>query len=185
MNRIRTYTLFFTPLLVIALSSSLFAFGFGLYGDFHGGKTWAAGTDHFAGGGGLVMDTNLAYDRVFNYRMELGAGYMSLGDVGDSLAINWVHYFGLGVVRTKTVRFWLGPLFTVVGLADGVTGIMGGMGFAMGVNINVGEHVSFCITGSGRFVGGYVADSVVYGADGLLTAAIIFRFAKDVNTNRY
>lgn len=183
----RVIQLALVPALVLGFSSSLFAFGIGLYGDFHGGKTWGPGENiHYAGGGGLVWDTNLAYNRVFNYRMELGVNYVSIGSIGDSIGVSWVHYFGFGIVRTKMVRLWIGPQFTVIGLASGVTGAIGGMGFAMGLNLNFGNVFTLFFTGSGRFIGGIADGNGVYGADGMINMGIMFRVAKDVySSSRY
>jgi hypothetical protein len=107
-----------------ALAAGAMAFGIGGYMTVGGGNTtydfskfeyFKTGSmkesSDFAIGAGLVLDTNLAYDRVFNYRLKLG-GEQVTADRERELKfgrINMNHVFGFGVVRTKVVRFWFGP----------------------------------------------------------------------------
>ncbi len=194
------------------------AFGLGLFGNFDGGKMiWEGYPATFMNyGGGFVMDTNLAGDQVFNYRLELGfsnlrtpyevkewdliptmiASYM-MGTIfpvekyetyyENSLALTTVHYFGFGVVRSKNVRFWLGPQITIGGMLTNLTGFIAGIGFAMGLNINIGDVFTLSFVGSGRYIGGVRFFSYQgttysqggYGGDGMITVGFIFRIPGD------
>ncbi len=194
------------------------AVGFGLFGNFDGGKmVWEGyGAEFMNYGGGFVLDTNLAMDSVFNYRLELGFSNLrtpyevkemdfaktflfinilnlpyrqdkTVTHYENSLLMSTVHYFGFGVVRTKNVRFWLGPQLTIAGMLTNLTGLIAGLGFAMGLNINIGDVFTLSFVGSGRYIGGvrvytyngthYTAGG--YGGDGLITMAFIFRVPSD------
>ncbi len=168
--------------IVFVSSSSLLAFGIGVYGNGGGGYGyWAdVGTGHYYGGGGIILDTNLAYNRVFNYRLEFGASYINIGATGESVMIHMNHYFGLGVVRTKLVRFWIGPMISLSGLVSNIYGSVCGTGLALGLNFNFGEVFTLSITGTGRFIGGIADGSWGYGGDGMCTIAFLFRVNQDV-----
>lgn len=204
--------------LFCARYSPVHAFGLGLFGNFDGGKMiWdGKGANFMNYGGGFVMDTNLASDQVFNYRLELsfsnlrtpydaeevdivstllmtnllGTPYivrMPVTRYENSFLMTTIHYFGFGVVRTKTVRFWLGPQITLGGMLTNLTGLYAGLGFAMGLNINIGDVFTLSFTGSGRFLGagrfytykGLTYTSGGYGGDGMATVAFIFRIPGD------
>lgn len=190
----KTRFLLFSILTLLFLFSAreLSAFGIGLVGDFHGGAASWDGIkrDHLGGGGGLIIDTNVARDEVFNYRLDLTFGGLMISqDVVNSfplplfgtyipfkytetqkkttLFISTVHYFGFGVVRNKYVRFWLGPQITLGGMATDVRGLITGIGLAMGLNINIGEFFTISLTGSGRFVAGFTVYDATEGGTNL------------------
>ncbi|MBN2160891.1 MAG: hypothetical protein JW807_15990 [Spirochaetes bacterium] len=210
----------FSVLLVLfsVRTSPVHAFGVGLFADFDGGKMiWDGyGAEFMNYGGGFVMDTNLASDQVFNYRLEFSfsnlrtpynaeeidilSTMLAWSLLGTPLIINktvtkhensllmsTVHYFGFGVVRSKSVRFWLGPQLTIGGMLTNLTGLYTGFGFAMGLNFNIGDVFTLAFTGSGRFLGGarfYTYNGVTYttggyGGDGMVTVAFIFRVPGD------
>ncbi len=213
-------SLVFTAFLVLTgfASAPAHAVGFGLFGNFDGGKMiWDGyGAEFMNFGGGFVLDTNLAMDSVFNYRLEFGFSNLrtpyevkeldliktlifidlfnlpyrqekTVTRYENSLLMSTVHYFGFGVVRTKNVRFWLGPQLTIAGMLTNLTGLIAGMGFAMGLNFNIGDVFTLSFVGSGRFISGarvhtYKGTSYVsggYGGDGLITMAFIFRVPSD------
>jgi hypothetical protein len=69
-------------------------------------------TDRF--GIGFVMDTNVATDRLFNYRLELG--YQKSWREFDVLSrdiefsgFTWNNYFGFAPYRSQNIRLWMGP----------------------------------------------------------------------------
>lgn len=204
--------------MVCLKTAPVHAFGLGLFGHFDGGKMiWEGyGANFMNYGGGFVMDTNLASNQVFNYRMELSftnlhtpyqgkalnplttilywvftgipsPQYDSKTYYEDSLAMTTVHYFGFGVVRSKHVRFWLGPQITFGGMLTNLTGLYAGLGFAMGLNFNIGDVFTLSLVGAGRFLGGgrfYTYQGVTYttggyGGDGMVTLAFIFRIPGD------
>lgn len=203
---------------VCVRTTPVHAFGLGLFGNFDGGKMiWDGyGANFMNYGGGFVMDTNLASNQVFNYRMELSFTNLNTPYEGKVLnplltILNWafygfpypaydkktyyenslcmttVHYFGFGVVRSKHVRFWLGPQITFGGMLTNLTGLYAGIGFAMGLNINIGDVFTLSFVGAGRFLGGgrfysYQGTTYTtggYGGDGMFTLAFIFRVGGD------
>ncbi|OHD69815.1 MAG: hypothetical protein A2W19_09575 [Spirochaetes bacterium RBG_16_49_21] len=110
--------------LVVLLATGAMAFGIGGYMTLGGGSTshdygkyeyFAAGqmkeSSDFAIGGGLIMDSNLAYDRVFNWRMKIGGEQLKVDREAEMklTRLHMNHLFGFGIVRTKVVRLWLGP----------------------------------------------------------------------------
>jgi hypothetical protein len=110
--------------MIVLLATGAMAFGIGGYMTVGGGNTshdydkW----EHFATGqmkqssdlvigGGLVMDSNLANNRIFNWRMKIGGDQLWL-DREKEMKMSRMrmdHTFGFGVVRTKIIRFWFGP----------------------------------------------------------------------------
>ena len=110
--------------LVACMATAVMAFGIGAYATLGDGNTsydyskyeyFAAGkmkeSSDLAIGGGLVMDSNLAYDRVFNWRMKLGIEQLKADREAEMklLRLHMNHLFGFGIVRTQVIRLWLGP----------------------------------------------------------------------------
>ncbi len=110
---------------------------------------------------GITFDTNLATERLFNYRLEFGKAEVDINpffDTGrnlkaDGLVMN--HSFGFGMQITPLLRFWFGPelRFTWV---DGTLStdpnvdldLFGfGIGAAVGLNINLPGPVTIGIKG--------------------------------------
>jgi len=128
----------------VCIASNAFAFGLGLYGTGGGGTA-----TNF--GGGFWLDTCLADDSIFNYRMSFGVDtndYSGISQKGARLHL--FNDFGFGVVRNSYMRLWLGPQLLVAGVFSGAKGVNVGLGLAVGLNINVGDYVSLCIEGAGR-----------------------------------
>ncbi len=61
-------------------------------------------------GAGITLDSTVAMNNLFNYRMHLGYTNSSIG-IGkfNHNIINLQNSFGFGVVRLQNFRFWLGP----------------------------------------------------------------------------
>ncbi len=149
---------------VLSLPISTFAAGFGFFlGGTEskldvGPSTYSYNTALV----GLTLDSNVAANRVFNYRLDLyyGAGDHD-GVTSDMFGMN--HTFGFGVVRTRPVRVWLGPQ---IGMyyesGDDIWDSWDAYGFnigpAIGINFNMGPVVSLALTGYARF-GAYYYDS--------------------------
>jgi hypothetical protein len=191
-------------LFLVMRSVPAHAFGIGLFGNFDGGQLWWDGYgtsyDFLNYGGGLVFDTNLAGNSLFNYRMELGVSNIHSNyeadtpiygvyttKYEDSIAISSVNYFGFGIVRSQYVRFWLGPQLTFGGTVTNLTGFYAGLGVALGLNFNFGDVFTLAVTGSGRYlfsIRDYTEGSSKYisyglGWDGMVTLAFLFRFSGD------
>ncbi|MCU0849621.1 MAG: hypothetical protein MUD12_17205 [Spirochaetes bacterium] len=210
----KTFLIIQTVASVCLLSSSVFAFGIGFYGDFNYGKTFwntetlivdpvneisykkksRIGLANLGYGGGIVLDSNVASDNLFNYRAELGFHYLTFPHNRgmNSYMASTVHYFGFGIVRNESIRFWVGPQVTLGALfpreARDMAGLIAGGGLAAGININMGETFTLAFTGAARYVGGIMfsfqkkgSSSTAYsgptygGPDGLVTVACIFR----------
>jgi hypothetical protein len=110
---------------VMLFAKSAMAVGLGAYGT--GGVnisswTYASGgskesfkTNDFIYGGGLVIDSAVAKDMLFNYRFT--AGYeqyvsqdKSSGYLSDPIhRVSMSHTFGFGVLRNQNLRLWIGP----------------------------------------------------------------------------
>jgi len=174
-------------LVILCLNTApVYALGVGAFGHFDGGKmVWNNfGANFMNYGGGLVIDTNLAGNQLFNYRMEFGVTNLSTPfrskeyDIvksavpmmvyphipsldytpvtcdSNSIVLTTVHYFGFGVVRSKHLRIWLGPQVTFGAMVTQLTGVYAGLGLAAGMNINMGEDFTLSLVGAGRFLGG-------------------------------
>ncbi|MFH0977448.1 MAG: hypothetical protein V1874_16840 [Spirochaetota bacterium] len=164
---------------VLMFSSSLFAFGLGLYGT--GAKGTADWTyedqeypygeydvksDVSKIGGGFILDSNLAYDRLFNYRLHIGYSKIKIDNDTGSDIKGWDYHcynsFGFGVFRSEPVRIWLGPQIGF-GFIDGEydndlyndTNEFGTVFFALGiiagVNFNMGDVFTLAIDGGYRY----------------------------------
>jgi hypothetical protein len=115
---------------------------------------------------GLVMDTNVAEDRLFNYRLQIGldlsnATYNSTSSATPVSLNIWqlrfINTFGFGVIRTDALRFWFGPQvgigfgFEPTFANDTYYSSMGNflefdifLGPVVGLNINLGDTISLC-----------------------------------------
>lgn len=161
---------FLTMTLIAVLffcSESIYATGVGFYGDFSSGLTFGKyRNSHWAPGGGLIIDTNIAQNDIFNYRFEFGYDWFNVSWFPGSSAnyyfdscskISTNHYFGFGLIRNQHIRFWVGPQIEVSGLfSQGHNGIFGGLGFAMGTNFHISDVFSFSMVISLRAVGGMI-----------------------------
>ena len=59
-------------------------------------------------GGGLIWDTNLAADRIFNFRQNIGFESFNSSQL-KLTQFSLTTTFGFSPVRTRLLRFWLGP----------------------------------------------------------------------------
>lgn len=107
-------------------------------------------TDAKHAGYGIVFDTNVARERMFNYRFEFTkaeAEFKNFTGTGrtmeiDGFAMN--HTFGFGTQLSPALRFWLGPEIRLTWMDGALVGnsradldLFGfGYGAAMGLNIN-------------------------------------------------
>lgn len=145
------------------------AVGLGVYGGLSSGnsdwtaeddygRTWDCERDSGHTEAGLVLDTTVAKDRLFNYRLNLG--YQKLGfEKGNSKlemeGFVMRHVFGFGVLRNKDVRLWLGPQLSFSWSSGGYEGVSNfdvnlfGVGIApvIGVNFNLGPVVTLALDG--------------------------------------
>lgn len=105
---------------------------------------------------GFTVDSNLATDRLFNYRLEFGRAEWEIDDFNnqgleadiDGLVMN--HDFGFGGLIAPSVRLWFGPEFRVTLLDGELEGVNArdidlfgyGFGGAIGLNVNLPGRLS-------------------------------------------
>ena len=122
-----TYKISLLTAVMIMLAPALYAAGVGGYFTTHyGSYRWNVGEsitlmDSTYGGidspapgrpvilgGGIVWDTCLAKDEVFNFRQNIGFD-SHLNSTVKLNQVGLVNTFGFAPVRTPLLRFWLGP----------------------------------------------------------------------------
>ncbi|MBY0398774.1 hypothetical protein K2X89_00630 [Myxococcota bacterium] len=122
-------------------------------------------------GFGLVFDTNLARDRLFNYRLNASLAFVD-EEVGQAGLENQVQgtnvsldqTFGFGFIRTPSLRVFVGPsLHLGVGRIDDNIHVSGfrenyertsftaGLGPELGMNFHVGRHLTFSTSAFVRY----------------------------------
>ena len=111
-------------------------------------------------GGGFVMDTAVANDRVFNYRFnfeheKLEYEYDEISMTHDFARTSLNQTFGFGIVRNEDVRIWFGPHISLSYISAKDSHTVGnlretievdavgfGIGPVIGTNIHIGHEVS-------------------------------------------
>lgn len=71
-----------------------------------------------------------------------------------SNTLNLTNTFGFGIIRTRGIRFWLGPQFIIKGYLHGVMGFWAGTGLAAGVNFNILEFLTLSVSAAAQVGGG-------------------------------
>ena len=101
--------------IILIVSSSAMATGIGLYGEFQRGTTrsrtsFNISSDDIGITGGIVIDTNVAKNDLFNYRFRLGAG-QTWASKKPITRLSLVQTFGVSPspLRGEIGRFWFGP----------------------------------------------------------------------------
>jgi hypothetical protein len=147
--------------LSIAMVSDVKALGLGFYGSIGGGSGEAElesdgpgntsfdfDVDNDHASFGFVLDTAVAKDTLFNYRLSLGYEQTTSTDEwGDDLDLSGLvidNDFGFGVVRNEKVRLWVGPEVRLSFLSGDlpthdVTAFGFGIGPVVGLNLNLGD----------------------------------------------
>lgn len=100
------------------------AAGFGVYGTGSVGVNFVDNSQEdptrvYSVGAGIVFDSALAKDKLFNYRLNLGYSrefYGSTSPMGhiDTHTVTWSNTFGFGFYRRPAVRLWAGPSLSFV-----------------------------------------------------------------------
>jgi hypothetical protein len=164
-------------LLVAALFALLFTgnsfakVGLGFYLEAESGSgeleyddaSWDFDVDAKLFGGGFVLDTGIADQRVFNYRLNLGLTALDIeDDFGTTAELRGVtidNTFGWSIVRNPKFRLWLGPQIRLgiytgdVEDVEDIDGVTFAMGPVLGANFNVSDRVALAVTGGIRFKG--------------------------------
>ncbi len=161
--------------------------------------------DGYTYGGSLVLDTAVAQNSLFNYRLnfsilaltqDTSEGSRKYKTEGVRYAL--YHDFGFGFARTETVRFWLGPQFglyysdvdttetkqsgSYFELMTGESrkkyssnGVGSSLGFVLGLNLNIGSALTLGLDGGLR---GFISSANLegnYGYEGFANVSLIFR----------
>ena len=144
--------LLITSLSVFLFSPNAMALGLGLYlSQGSGDSEWERDSDgrdfdrdvsqkEF----GFVLDTTVAQDKLFNYRLNVGRLWVEYDDF-EMDGIIASHSFGFAFVREKNVRVWAGPQLSVKYLESdsGNTTLSGiGVGPIVGVNVNLDPSIT-------------------------------------------
>lgn len=159
-------------LAVLVTAESAYPLGLGAYGFVRKGRE-AAHLSSFSYG--LLLDTALARDTLFNFRYQVGFGTtMQNEDIFGS--------FGFGIVRTEHLRFWLGPQIGM-SFKQRDTFPMPTFGAVLGLNVNFLEHYTFTVDGGYRWMIIFHdndGDTMGWGeGEPFLGIALLFRFNDD------
>jgi len=185
---------------IILTSSNAEALGLGLYGTYgSGSETWEYrdisgkfNYDSSSKGFGLVLDSNVAQNNIFNYQLNIG--YTQKEGQSDLPALtggSMSHDFGFGLVRTKDLRLWVGPEIKIAFYSGSKSSMKYykynyGIGPVVGLNVHLGKVVTLALKGGYMFNFGigiidYQDDKkensgfISNGREPFITFAIIFR----------
>jgi hypothetical protein len=101
---------------------------------------------------GFMLDTNVARDSIFNYRLNIALDEMEPKSGKDIDGYVMDHTFGFGVLRNQNVRLWIGPQINLSYYTDDDFDMFGlGFGPAIGVNIHAGDKISFTVTSGYKY----------------------------------
>ncbi len=160
-----------TALFVLFFTSPLFAIGLGAYiPGSRGIIEWEDNSnndnsDLFKLGIGFILDTAVAQDRIFNYRLNLGFALTKIINETDynidGFDYHLYNTFGFGIIRTKDMRFWIGLQIgfgVIIGEYDvheetdinSFTDVYASTGLAAGVNLHIGDRFSLGLEGGLR-----------------------------------
>lgn len=181
-----------TTMAIMLSATAAWAAGIGVYGT--GGVnlgTWryegaSTGTTDFLYGGGIVVDSCVARDQVFGYRLYAGYSQYLLttseytGKPAHRVGIT--NSFGVGIVRTNSIRFWGGPQIALNYIflredryeldAIGLEALL-----AIGLNMHAGDAASFFFDIGLGYIGNYninIAEQG-HGFGVVLKAGLMFR----------
>jgi hypothetical protein len=202
MKHSRTLIIAFASCLLLLASSETFAYGVGACASIGSGsfnfreleKDESSRSDvNSYLGGGILFDTAVAEDEVFNYRVNFGFEIWKrdfvLNEDTGRYHITLYNSFGFGIVRLQWMRLWLGPQLGLQYLRQSATGSSyrhEGFGMTLGavagVNFNIGRDFSIGLDGGGRYRFSYMGsdrkeayDFFHYGIEGFANLSFIYR----------
>ncbi len=122
------------------------------YYYYHDDDKFDIDTDHRGRAIGFVLDTNVAKNALFNYRLNVALDTIDFGHGFEADGYVMDHTFGFGVLRNKYVRLWIGPQINLAYYEEHDFDLFGiGIGPAMGVNIHAGDFISFTVTSGYKY----------------------------------
>ena len=160
-------------------------------------------------GFGVAFDSNIGKDKLYNYRLgleyrsaDMDTASSNLDDYGTvtKSTFNIVNTFGFGLLRTETVRLWVGPRLNIQFTGESHSarseysraefGI--GIAPAVGINVNLGNVVSLAADldyhvaaiAGGKTYSSTSSSKSYTGTNKGLTARfyVLFRFGEKFNT---
>ncbi|MCP4134109.1 MAG: hypothetical protein GY754_24265 [bacterium] len=155
--------------------------------------------------GGIIYDSNIATNRIFNYRFNLSFGYEDIQtDKNSGRRIFIDNTFGFGIIRNESIRLWLGPQvcfgrYTGTRTSEEESSgyfsssknkygfLIFEFGLAIGINIHISEsislsfdtglHLGLCFGSIGNMDDGIIGLGTV---NGYLNAGVLYRFSSDI-----
>jgi hypothetical protein len=169
-------------LLTIAISPFCMGIGFGAYSSWDYRLTTIGSFSDYAsytflglpdfkrvknGQYGIIFDTNMARNSIFNYRLNLGLEFSNISFTDPSTSefvtmevwkLVFENTFGFGIMRTEMYRLWVGPQVGIgIGFEPSVLNNSGyyssssdffemdvHAGFVVGLNVHLGDALSIC-----------------------------------------
>lgn len=131
---------------------------------------------------GFMLDTAIATNRLFNYRLQLAIVDASYDNIEmDGFVLT--NTFGFGIVRNSDLRFWIGPQFGFKYLESNDTTdielVTLDFGAATGLNYHVGSNIS--LTAEAGYKLGYGGADI----NSSSTSSSTSDFDVDINENRF
>lgn len=202
MKNSRSLIIVIATCLLLLVSSGAYSYGVGGYASIGYGsfqfkeleKDKSSNSDinsHL--GGGIIFDTAVAEDEVFNYRVNFGFEIWKsdflLGEDTGRYHITLYNSFGFGVIRNPWMRLWLGPQLglqyirqTATGSSYSHEGFGMTLGAVAGLNLNISRDFSIGLDGGGRYRFSYMGsdrkeayDFFHYGIEGFANISFIVR----------
>lgn len=134
--------------------------------DFPPYSKWEEDVDLTRGGIGLILDTTVAKNKLFNYRLNIGYEAVEYdidgGGIFETEGWFMAHDFGFGIIRKKNLRLWVGPelRFSFVEGEQETNSnnelhmLTVGIGPVVGLNLNFGKLVSLALKVGALSIGG-------------------------------
>ncbi|HOW81981.1 MAG TPA: hypothetical protein PK573_05430 [Spirochaetota bacterium] len=208
--------------MVLCLRDTAGAVGIGAYGGFsyNEGKFQeyeglddvgsAYRANFYWAGAGLVVDTAVAKNKIFNYRMNLGIGKLWQEPISGSYNIDiegiraeLISSFGFGIVKISFMRMWLGPQLglrvSYIEADDfntNFTSVFISPGAVLGFNFNIGSLFTIALDGGFRYNAGlnFVTSQdsslldynseYTHGPEGFVNVSVLFRFGDNYDGAR-
>lgn len=141
---------------------------------------------------GLVYDSNLGQDRLFNYRLSVHYQQMKASSAAESFDLRGVSIdndFGFALSRSENVRLWAGPEvklefiegeFRNGGNQSHSSHVAVGLAPVVGANFQLGEDLSLTLKGGYMFLEGVEIFSEWKERYGFFSIGIVQRFGGDL-----
>ena len=202
-NLMMSLVVILAALCCVAFPRGALAFGFGA--DVSGGFGRLKTTDNFFFGGpdtttsydvtrwaaGLMYDTNVRQDKLFNYRLGISSQNMKASSANESIDLDGVSFdndFGFAFIRDEKMRIWAGPEVRVEFVEGEIRDANGrshtnntafGIAPVVGANLHLNKDISLCLKGGYMFLEGVRIFSEWEERYGFFSIGIMQRFGAD------